>query len=348
MHINFGKSTVVPMHVGNDVVQECVGLLGCRQEGFSHTYLGLPLSNEKLNMAAMAPLFRRSDRYLAGWQPALLIHKSRTVLINAVLDALPTYLMSALQLPLGAIDKYDEQRRAFLWSGEDTVSGAQCLVAWDVVTGPLEKGGLRVRDIAVQNNCMLLKLIHRMFTAMDSSWVRWVRSRADLSNLTGDMEGTHWPGLRQLLPIYQSITSTAALYRLVLSVTSLDYNFYKFVWKRRAPQRIRFFGWLMVQGRIQCKTNLLKNIVDDDNCDVCGATGENTDHIMFGCSFTRSFWTAIGVGLPPNPSMSRPCELQWPSSIPTKHWDTLAVLCYWQVWKHRNKVIFRKEPPSLA
>ncbi|GJN06830.1 hypothetical protein PR202_ga24598 [Eleusine coracana subsp. coracana] len=175
-----------------------------------------------------------------------------------------------------------------------------------------------------------------MFTATDSSWARWVRSRADLSNLTGDMEGTHWAGLRQLLPIYQSITSvklengkstsfwddrdlfvpdgslqTVALYRLVLSATSPDCNFYKFVWKCRAPQRVRFFGWLMVQGRIQCKSNLLKNnIVANDNCDVCRATGEDTDHIMFGCSFTRSFWAAIGVSLPPNPSVSRPWEQQ--------------------------------------
>ncbi|GJM90009.1 hypothetical protein PR202_ga06245 [Eleusine coracana subsp. coracana] len=122
-------------------------------------------------------------------------------------DTLILFPTDIEQLPLGAINKYDGQRRAFLWSGEDTVSGAQCLVAWDAVTRPLEHGGLGVRGIAVQNNCMLLKLIHRMFTATDSSWARWVRSRADLSNLTGDMEGTHWAGLRQLLPIYQSITS---------------------------------------------------------------------------------------------------------------------------------------------
>ncbi|GJN06829.1 hypothetical protein PR202_ga24597 [Eleusine coracana subsp. coracana] len=59
--------------------------------------------------------------------------------------------MSALQLPLGAIDKYDGQRRAFLWLGEDTVSGAQCLVAWDAVTRPLEQGGGGLVSVILQS-----------------------------------------------------------------------------------------------------------------------------------------------------------------------------------------------------
>lgn len=41
-------------------------------------------------------------------------------------------------------------------------------------------------------------------------------------------------------------------------------TFYKFVWLNHAPPRVRFFAWLLVQHRIQCKTNLLhKNIVDN-------------------------------------------------------------------------------------
>ncbi|RCV41234.1 hypothetical protein SETIT_9G119300v2 [Setaria italica] len=32
--------------------------------------------------------------------------------------------------------------------------------------------------------------------------------------------------------------------------------------------KVRFFGWLLVQGRIQCKTNLLlKKVVDNDRCE---------------------------------------------------------------------------------
>ncbi|GJM97395.1 hypothetical protein PR202_ga14319 [Eleusine coracana subsp. coracana] len=38
--------------------------------------------------------------------------------------------MGALLLPRGVIDALDARRRAFLWAGEEAVSGTQCLVNW--------------------------------------------------------------------------------------------------------------------------------------------------------------------------------------------------------------------------
>jgi hypothetical protein len=46
------------------------------------------------------------DRYLAGWQALLLNPTGRLVLINSVLDGLPTYLMAALPLLLGVQEKW--------------------------------------------------------------------------------------------------------------------------------------------------------------------------------------------------------------------------------------------------
>jgi hypothetical protein len=69
------------------------------------------------------------DRYLAGWQALLLNPTGRLVLINSVLDGLPTYLMAALPLLLGVQEKMDARLRAFLWTGSSQASGAQCLVS---------------------------------------------------------------------------------------------------------------------------------------------------------------------------------------------------------------------------
>jgi hypothetical protein len=57
----------------------------------------------------------------------LLNHHGRLV-VDAVLDSLPVYAMGVLQLPTppGLVDAL---RHAFLWVGEETVSGAQCLVS---------------------------------------------------------------------------------------------------------------------------------------------------------------------------------------------------------------------------
>lgn len=69
---NFSKSTAVPIHMEDEAVQQCVQILGCRQESFPQTYLGLPLSVSKLPVSAFAPYISKADRYLASWQASLL------------------------------------------------------------------------------------------------------------------------------------------------------------------------------------------------------------------------------------------------------------------------------------
>ncbi|GJN07696.1 hypothetical protein PR202_ga25548 [Eleusine coracana subsp. coracana] len=330
----------------------------------------------------------------------------------------------------------DAIRRSFFWSGERKTTGASCLVSWDKVTRPREHGGLGVRDLKVQNDCLLLKLIHRLHTATDSSWATWVREHADISSMEGDIAGTHWAKLQPLLPLYQAITtvkigngtttsfwhdawldigrladafpalashaiSTKASVATVLAAgvrsqliprlsraatlelfavddfavddlisgtdlsdqrdircsellkpdgtlsTAALYKLVKFVWHNRAPPKVQFFAWLVVQDRIQCKKHLMtKNIIDNNACDLCATGIEDTHHVLFGCSFARNFWDAVGADLSAA-STTTPWTIEWPASVPAKHRDCLTLLCFWQLWKHRNGVIFRAEVPSL-
>jgi hypothetical protein len=74
----------------------------CQPGSFPQTNLGLPHSNTKLRLSAFALLIAKVDKYLAGWKATLLSPAGRVVLINAVLDGLPTYAMGALFLPGGS------------------------------------------------------------------------------------------------------------------------------------------------------------------------------------------------------------------------------------------------------
>lgn len=47
-------------------------------------------------------------------------------------------------------------------------------------------------DLAVQNTCMLLKLLHKLYDDELTSWARWVRQNVCLATLEGDVQGTHW------------------------------------------------------------------------------------------------------------------------------------------------------------
>jgi hypothetical protein len=207
LKINYTKSTAMLMHLSASAAAQCVQALGCRQEGFPQTYLGLPLSFGKLRLATFEPYIARADRYLVGWQSFFLNPMGRTVLINLVLDSQLIYLMCAIQLPPGLISKLDQKRRGFLWAGDQKASGASCLVAWDKFQTSRQQGGLGIKNLGVQNCCLLLKLVHQLHCPEGSSWAAWVRHHANIASLDGELAGPHWAALRELLPLYQAITT---------------------------------------------------------------------------------------------------------------------------------------------
>jgi hypothetical protein len=211
LHINYSKSTLVPIHMTDIITQECVQVLGCRQESFPQPYLGLPLSVHKLPLSAYTPYIQKTDRYLSTWQASFLNPMGRAVMVNSVLDSQLVYFMSSLQLPPSVIDQLDRRRRAFLWSADKTGKSkpANCLVAWINVCKPRDLGGLGIKDMGTQNICLLLKLIHKLHHPEFFAWAQWVQGRASIATLSGDIHGDHWQVLRQILPLYQAITTVA-------------------------------------------------------------------------------------------------------------------------------------------
>lgn len=119
-----------------------------------------------------------------------------------------SYITQAVTLPPGVIAAIHSRRRAFLWSGTDRTSGAKCLVSWEVAQKPKKEGGMGVCDLAAQNACLLLKLLHRLHHPADSAWAAWARQHTDLLvTMEGNGDGNHWEGLKALLPAsYRCIT----------------------------------------------------------------------------------------------------------------------------------------------
>lgn len=171
------------------------------------SYLGLPLSPDKVKIAVLIPSIDRADKCLAGWTATLLNTMGRAMLADSVLGNLLIYAMCTMELPKGALDLLDSKHRAFMWTGTDKASGAQCLVDWERVCMQRDDGGLGLKNLGVQNQCLLLKPLHRLFFPIDSSWAQWVCGQVNLVTLEGDVAYSHWCSLRQLLPTYRAITT---------------------------------------------------------------------------------------------------------------------------------------------
>ncbi|XP_051221775.1 uncharacterized protein [Lolium perenne] len=126
---------------------------------------------------------------------------------------------------------------------------------------------------------------------------------------------------------------------------------YALVWRNWAPSGVRFFAWLLVRGRIQCRANLLhKGIIDlaASGCPLCNGAEETPAHIMFGCPFARRFWCSIGAACDEAWPVEAAATCALPASAPRATSSTLRLLCFWHLWKHRNGVVFQGLPPSLS
>lgn len=134
LHINFHKSTMVPVWVEADVASEIARILGCPVSSFPCTYLGLPLS----------------------------MHKITHGMLLLVLAGIPSYFMTCFPWPKESICKLEGLLRAFFWQGKNKVKGGQCLVAWERVILPRGSRGLRVRDLFAHNQAMLCKFVAKV------------------------------------------------------------------------------------------------------------------------------------------------------------------------------------------
>jgi hypothetical protein len=107
---------------------------------------------------------------------------------------------------------------------------------------------------------------------------------------------------------------------------------------------VKFFMCLLVQSRIQSRAALLtKKIIQpaDAHCPICSAPVENASHIILGCSFARRFWEAIGA--PPCAVLEVKQLHALPGVIEGPTASTFTALCCWNIWKHRNGVVFNGE-----
>jgi hypothetical protein len=85
---------------------------------------------------------------------------------------------------------------------------------------------------------------------------------------------------------------------LAVAATPGECPFARFVWSNRAPPRVQFFAWLLVQDRIQSRQNLHRktNVQQQDAaCALCGHPEESADHIIFACPTAAALWHHVGV-----------------------------------------------------
>jgi hypothetical protein len=129
------------------------------------------------------------------------------------------------------------------------------------------------------------------------------------------------------------------------SLGGVDAPFAAFVWESFVPSKVKSFSCLLVQSRLQCRAALL--LPADAVCPICSAACKSASHIIFVCPFARRrrFWSLLGANYDGCTDVRQLSDL--PGVVHEVTGSSFTLLCCWNLWKHRNGMVFRGDRPCL-
>jgi hypothetical protein len=96
-------------------------------------------------------------------------------LINSVLSSLALFMLSFYEVPKEILHKLDFYRSTFFWQGDDHKKKYR-LVKWGVICRPKDQGRLGVRNLEIQNKCLLSKWLFSLINT-EGAWVQLIRNK---------------------------------------------------------------------------------------------------------------------------------------------------------------------------
>jgi hypothetical protein len=171
LHINFHKSSLIPINLSTQQAAFFAGLLGCNIATMPFTYLGLPLGTTKPTVQDLMPLVDRIERRVSATF-LMMNYSGRVTVVNSLLTSIANFTMCSIHINPKILEHVEKIRRHCLWN-KKTEDGekSNSLAAWDMVCKPKKKGGLGILNLKIKNEGLLLKYLHKFYNKEDTPWV---------------------------------------------------------------------------------------------------------------------------------------------------------------------------------
>jgi hypothetical protein len=112
--INHSKSSILSGSVCSKEVQDAIEeILQVEQAGFETKYLGFPVSEGRMSKVKLHSLQAKMIKRLIDWGEKYLSLGGKEILIKAVAQDLPTYVMIVFKMPLSVCDDLTKMVRSY-------------------------------------------------------------------------------------------------------------------------------------------------------------------------------------------------------------------------------------------
>jgi hypothetical protein len=122
------------------------------------------------------------------------------------------------------------------------------------------------------------------------------------------------------------------------------------IWNSKCMMKHKVFAWLMLVDRLNTRNMLRRrnyDIASVYTCLLCDSEQDETrNHLFFGCAFSSSCWTELGILWNTDLHLDRMLTVgrdTWANSLYTE----CVILATWNIWKIRNRALFDGVQPEV-